>query len=80
MNKYTVRRPCILVAAVLVPATAWAHPGHGAGGGDWSVRHYLTEPDHLLGGLVVALVVAGVFLLRTHRTRSASASKAKDVH
>ena len=43
----------------LVPATAFAHPGHGTTDPDsWS--HYLTEPEHVLAlcgavGLVVVV-------------------------
>jgi hypothetical protein len=63
MIKPTVRYACSLVAAVLVPATAWAHPGHGARGGDWSLRHYLTEPEHVLPGLALFLAVAVIWQL-----------------
>ena len=74
MIRHSIRQACSVVAAVLVPATAWAHPGHGVGGGDWSVRHYLTEPGHLLGwlALFVAVAVAWRLLRGGFRARSAS--------
>ena len=79
MIKYTVRYACSLVAAVLVPATAWAHPGHGVGGGDWSLHHYLTEPEHVLSGLASFLVVAVIWRLVRGANRAHSApANAKD--
>jgi hypothetical protein len=50
---------CSLLIAGLISSPSWAHPGHGVGGGDWSLVHYLTEPDHLVPALGLALVVAG---------------------
>ena len=62
-----------LVVGVLIPAICWAHPGHGADGGNWSGRHYFTEPVHLLVvALGAAVLLIGAFLwrvIRAHRTR-----------
>ena len=72
MMKHATRHACSLMAAVLVPATAWAHPGHGAGGGDWSVLHYVSEPDHLLSAVALVVVVAGPLLRGAIRAHQAS--------
>jgi hydrogenase/urease accessory protein HupE len=37
-------------------ASAAAHPGHGEGGGDYGLLHYVIEPQHLLAGVAVSLV------------------------
>ena len=56
-----MRYPLAALVA-LAPATAVAHEGHHEqmGFGE-TVRHLLTQPDHVLAlaGLVVALVAAG---------------------
>ena len=62
---------CSLLLAGLVPRSSWAHPGHGVGGGDWSVLHYLTEPDHLVTALGLALLFAGALAWRAIRARRA---------
>ena len=74
-SKPTIRmaaiQSCSLLLAGLLPSPSWAHPGHGVGGGDWSVLHYLTEPAHLVGALGLALLVAGSFAGRVIRARRA---------
>jgi hydrogenase/urease accessory protein HupE len=62
---------CSLLIAGLLSSPSWAHPGHGVGGGDWSVVHYMTEPDHLVAALGLALLVAGPFAWRAIRARRA---------
>ena len=62
---------CSFLIAGLVSSPSWAHPGHGVGGGDWSVRHYMTEPGHLIAALGLALLVAGSFAWRAIRARTA---------
>jgi len=42
-----------VASALLIPATAMAHPGHGVAG----MFHYLAEPMHLLPLLAVAALV-----------------------
>ena len=57
-----MKRQLALIAIIMsmLPATvATAHPGHGHGGNDSSLLHYLTEPMHLavgLGTLVVSIL------------------------
>jgi hydrogenase/urease accessory protein HupE len=60
---------CSFLVAGLASSPAWAHPGHGVDGGDWSLLHYLTEPDHLIGALGLAILVAGSFAWRATRAR-----------
>ena len=64
---------CSFLIAGLISSPSWAHPGHGVGGGDWSLVHYLTEPDHLVPALGLALVVAGSSwpAIRARRARQA---------
>lgn len=58
----------ILSLALLLAATAVsAHPGHGhSANGLW---HYLTEPEHLLGVLVLLLGVSGLVYVRRRLRR-----------
>lgn len=65
------RLACSLGVALLASGTAFAHPGHGIGGGDFSPLHYLSEPDHLLFAVPV-LLLAGLIapnLTRILRSR-----------
>jgi hypothetical protein len=69
--KRTVPAAVVAITALTVSSPASAHPGHGLGGGSYSLLHYVTEPLHLLGGLaVVAAFVLGAALLRIARTRA----------
>ena len=63
--------PCCRLIAGLLSSPARAHPGHGVGGGDWSLVHYLTEPDHLAAALGLALLVAASFAGQAIRARRA---------
>lgn len=60
-SKPTIRiaaiQPCSLLTVGLVSSPSWAHPGHGVGGGDWTVLHYLTEPDQDLVDFLLTLYV-----------------------
>lgn len=38
---------------ILIPTLGVAHPGHGKEGGNFSLLHYLSEPLHLISGIVV---------------------------
>jgi hydrogenase/urease accessory protein HupE len=59
----------VAIVVVLVPSLALAHPGHGQSDGG-SLRHYLTEPEHLVALLaVVAAVVLVAALGRPHARR-----------
>ena len=68
-----ITRARTLLAAVctLVPATAFAHPGHGHTDPD-SLAHYLTEPVHAiplaLAAAFVIIAVAG-WRIRARRMR-----------
>ena len=51
--------------AIGTASAASAHPGHGQGGGSFSVAHYLTEPTHVFGVLIpLAGIVAACWLLK----------------
>lgn len=65
--KNLARSLCSLAAA-LAPATAFAHPGHGATDPE-SVTHYLADPLHaaVLGIVVAPVIVTAVGLLRRRR-------------
>lgn len=66
-----MKRQLALVAIIMsiLPATvATAHPGHGHGGGTYSLLHYFNEPVHLAAGLGTLVVfVLAVKLLRSVR-------------
>jgi|HubBroStandDraft_6_1064221.scaffolds.fasta_scaffold152337_2 hydrogenase/urease accessory protein HupE len=66
---------CSLLIAGLLSSPSWAHPGHGVGGGDWSLAHYLTEPDHIAAALGLALLVAAFFAGRAIRARRATQAR-----
>ena len=73
MMRTVAKQAGSLVVGVLIPAIFGAHPGHGADGGNWSGRHYFTEPVHLLVvalGAAVLLIGASLWrVIRAHRTR-----------
>ena len=52
------RLACTLGMMLLAGSTAFAHPGHESGGGDFSLSHYLTEPEHLMVVVPLLLLVA----------------------
>ena len=68
-NRIAAIHSCGFLIAVLVSSPACAHPGHGASGGDWSVSHCLTEPDHLVVALVLVAIVVASCVLRVVRAR-----------
>ncbi len=57
-----------LATTLLVPAVAFAHPGHGTSDAT-SWVHYVVEPAHALWLVPVA---AGLFFLWTRRNRGRS--------
>ena len=66
-----------IVAAIslfAVPSITSAHPGHGEGGASTSLLHYLSEPVHVVGLLVSAIVIVAAVTWgqRVHRTRAAA--------
>jgi hydrogenase/urease accessory protein HupE len=54
------RAALVLVTACLanISSVAAAHPGHGTGGENHSLVHYLTEPAHVVPMLSVAVLGA----------------------
>ena len=56
---------------VLIPFSAWAHPGHGDHGdtGDFTIIHYFTEPEHLIITLPVIILIAVMAIYFLHRSR-----------
>jgi hypothetical protein len=62
-----VRTTTIAVLALLLPAVAHGHPGHGSGD-PWGIVHHLSEPLHLAGAVAVAVLLGVLFHLR-HRGR-----------
>jgi len=69
MTRIGAVQSCSILVATIVSSPSWAHPGHGVAGGDWSIRHYLTEPLHLAAALGLVLLVAGPFAWRAIRAR-----------
>lgn len=60
-------KKAILAGALLAPAPALAHPGHGlAADTHAELLHILTTPGHALLLFGVPLVVAGVIVLARH--------------
>ncbi len=57
-----------LAFAALSAAPAFAHPGHGLDDG-FSLRHYLTSPEHMGLALIAVLVVAGLYVMARRRAR-----------
>ena len=56
----TLFRPALISAALLAPATAFAHPGdHGAMSLAQAARHVTGSPDHLAMLVVLGLVAVG---------------------
>jgi urease accessory protein len=54
------------VATLLVPALAYGHPGHGSATNQSGLSHYVTEPVHISGivvvGLIAALTICGLLI------------------
>jgi hypothetical protein len=46
----------VAFAWLALATAAAAHPGHGRGGGDYSLLHHVIEPQHLLAGVLALLV------------------------
>ena len=58
----------IAAALVIMPATIWAHPGHGTTDG-YTITHYFTEAPHVLVSLSVMAVSALVILMIKNRKK-----------
>lgn len=55
----------LIWVSIVLAGPAIAHPGHGQGGGSFSLNHHLGEPTHLVESLLLlAGVVAAVWLAR----------------
>ncbi len=60
-----------MIAGFFVTSTVAAHTGHGRGGGDFSILHYLSEPLHIVAGLsLAAALLAAIAWARHERSRS----------
>lgn len=46
-----------IIMGLFVTSIAAAHPGHGHGGGDFGVMHYLSDPLHMVVGLSLAVAL-----------------------
>ncbi|MEI8097187.1 MAG: hypothetical protein WCG74_00040 [Sediminibacterium sp.] len=55
--------------ALLLPATTWAHPGHGETDG-YSIIHYFSEPQHAIITLGV-MTIAVIYILRERKRNRA---------
>ncbi len=66
-----------LGVALLASGTAFAHPGHGRDGGDFSLPHYLTEPAHIV--FVVPVLLMALFAVPVSRivSRRRASSKSR---
>jgi len=71
--RYLAAMTAILLVAV--PA-AEAHPGHGAGGGSWSLQHFGSEPLHLGAAAAMVTLAAVVLAWRWRQGRPARALSA----
>ena len=54
---------CQLIVLLSIAFPAFAHTGHGSGGGDFSLLHYLKEPEHAIGMLLYVILISGVVWL-----------------
>ena len=54
-------RKLTLLALLAASGPLWAHPGHGQHGHHgFSLLHYLTEPEHVAGLVLLVAVIGGV--------------------
>jgi hypothetical protein len=61
------RAAAVAMSWLALASSAAAHPGHGRGGGDFGLPHYLTEPAHLVSTVLALVVLA---MLGTHAIRT----------
>jgi hypothetical protein len=59
----------IFLAALCFSALAQAHSGHGRDGGDSTLLHYLSEPEHVAALVLLVAVIGGAIGLRRRRRR-----------
>ncbi len=69
-----LRLSMLLIAVSATIATA--HEGHGQSGEGNTARHYLTQPLHVAGIVVIALVGVGLLALAVRKRRTRSAVRA----
>lgn len=61
-----------LLTLALASGPVLAHPGHGLHGHNgFSLLHYLTEPDHVAGIVLVVAIIGGIagWLWRRNRAK-----------
>ena len=64
----------LTIVGFVFMSIAAAHPGHGHGGGDFSLMHYFSDPLHIfIGLLLVAAFTAIVWVRSTLPKRRADA-------
>lgn len=72
-----VLRTATVAAGLQLGTTAWAHPGHGATE-PGELVHYLVEPIHGWGLLLVAVLIAARFLHARLKTRQTAKESRKE--
>ncbi len=60
MRNRTSQLIATAVVSCLSSGVAYGHPGHGVGGGSFSLVHYFTEPQHGLGALLGLFALASL--------------------
>jgi len=56
-----------IIMGFFVTSTAVAHTGHGHGGGDFSLLHYLSDPMHMVAGLSLAAALLTAIVWTRHK-------------
>ena len=58
-------RFALTIMGFVFTSIAAAHPGHGDGGGDFSLMHYLSDPLHIVIGLLLVAAVTATAWVRS---------------
>lgn len=66
-----MRNPLLLLSGILFSSSLWAHPGHGhSPQHGFSLLHYLSEPEHVAGLVLLVAVIAAVAARVVRRQRA----------